>query len=310
MSGSKPQIAILLATYNGASYISEQIDSILNQTYTNWKLYIHDDGSKDQTLDIIKEYENKYPDKIQIVDGPGCGGPCKNFMYLFRKVEAELYMCCDQDDVWLPSKIELTYNCFEKIQTDKSMPCLVHTDLKVVDGNLNIVAESMNSYQKLFASDGSINHVVVQNVVTGCTMMVNLALRNKLIKIDVNENVIMHDWWAALIAAQFGKIEFLDQSTIMYRQHGDNSVGAKKLDLNLMMKKFQRSERDAIRKSLSLTQKQAKEFAKVYGLNNKSDIYQYGLLENMNKFSRLKLYITKGFHKSSLFRTFGLYLWG
>ena len=108
------KIAILMATYNGKDYIGEQIDSLLAQSFTNWHLYIHDDGSTDGTDKVIHQYENRYPQHISILNYPSQGGACGNFLSMLENVSADYYMFCDQDDVWLPEKIERT---FERMKT-------------------------------------------------------------------------------------------------------------------------------------------------------------------------------------------------
>ena len=136
------KIAVLLATYNGENYISEQIESIFAQTEKDWMLYVHDDGSKDTTQQILKKYVADYPEQIVLVDGPATGGAKTNFLYLFQQVEAPFYMCCDQDDVWLPDKIEVTKKEMDNlVRGDEDKPCLVFTELRVVDGELNTIAE-------------------------------------------------------------------------------------------------------------------------------------------------------------------------
>lgn len=310
MNKNKPEIAILLASYNGGKYISEQLNSILRQTYPNIKIYIHDDGSKDDTLNQINAYSAKYPDKVIKIDGVSTGGACSNFIYLFRQVEANYYMCCDQDDVWLPDKVEITLHAMKSIEQSTKIPCLVHTDLCVVDANLNTIGKSMDRFQKLCSKDGSIQHIIAQNPVTGCTMMINRVLRDYLLQPFDEKSMIMHDWWLAIAAAQFGKIMYVDKATILYRQHGDNSVGAKKMNIGLLLKKIFPTERKKIRNSLLATQKQAKEFSEIYALDHDNLIYKYGHMEKMRKIKRIKLYIDCGIHKGSKSRTLGLYLWG
>lgn len=223
---STDKIAILMATYNGEKYICQQIDSILSQTCKDWELYIHDDGSTDNTIAAVESYVEKYPDKIHLIDGKSTGGAKYNFFYLFGQVEAPYYMTCDQDDVWLEKKIELTYDKMLTIEDKADVPCLVYTELRVVDSELNTIADTMSEYQSLDCHKRTINQFILQNSVTGCTMMVNRALRDKMLRITDIDNTIMHDWWAALVAAQFGKTAFIDEPTILYRQHGDNSLGA------------------------------------------------------------------------------------
>lgn len=236
------KVYILMATYNGEKYISEQIDSLLNQTYRNWKLIIHDDNSKDKTVEIAKRYESKYPNKIKVIDDNiSNGGAKENFTYLLNNIDDDFdyIMFCDQDDVWLENKIELTLNKMidiEKINTNK--PILIHTDLKVVDEKLNIISESMFKYQKLnLNNQKNIKSISMENIITGCTMMLNkqLVLKSK----DIPKEAIMHDWWIAIVTLkENGTIEFVDKATILYRQHELNTIGSKKVNLSYYLKKL------------------------------------------------------------------------
>ncbi|MCD8333685.1 MAG: glycosyltransferase family 2 protein, partial [Clostridiales bacterium] len=256
-------IAILIAAYNGEKYLGELLDSLLAQSETGWVAYIHDDGSTDGTAAVIAEYANRYPEKFVCVEGAPSGGAKNNFFFLFRQVEAPLYMCCDQDDVWLPDKIEKTLrrmrgsrgaeSCDPMTGAEKEVLCdcaggtaevprLVFSDLRIVDQDLRPVADSMNRYQRMCCGDLSAGHLVLDNVVVGCTMMVNRALRDRLIEVTDLTDVVMHDWWAALIAAQFGEIVYLDEATILYRQHGDNEQGARKFGPSYIMYKLTHSK--------------------------------------------------------------------
>ena len=125
------KVAILMATYNGEKYLSEQIESIINQTFTDWVLYIHDDGSTDGTLEIIKKYVKIYPKKIILIQGERTGGAKFNFFSLMDKVTAEYIMFSDQDDWWLPDKINKTLEKCIKIENgQKDTPVVVFTDFK------------------------------------------------------------------------------------------------------------------------------------------------------------------------------------
>ena len=188
---------------------------------------------------------------------------------MFGQVEAPYYMTCDQDDVWLEKKIELTYDKMLAIEDKADIPCLVYTELRVVDSELNTIADTMSEYQSLDCHKRTINQFILQNSVTGCTMMVNRALRDKMLHITNIDNTIMHDWWAALVAAQFGKTAFIDEPTILYRQHGDNSLGA--LGINKLSYIVHRVwQKKQIQDSMKLGRLQAREFAKTYNLPDDS----------------------------------------
>lgn len=306
---STDKIAILMATYNGEKYICQQIDSILSQTCKDWELYIHDDGSTDNTIAVVESYVEKYPNKIHLIDGKSTGGAKYNFFYMFGQVEAPYYMTCDQDDVWLDKKIELTYDKMLTIENKADVPCLVYTELRVVDSELNTIADTMSGYQSLDCHKRTINQFILQNSVTGCTMMVNRALRDKMLRITDIDNTIMHDWWAALVAAQFGKTAFIDEPTILYRQHGDNSLGA--LGINKLSYIVHRVwQKKQIQESMRLGRLQAREFAKTYNLPADSLAVRYAALEGKSRRVRQRFYKENDMYKTGTMRRLGQAVWG
>ncbi len=224
----QPKVDILLATCEGEKFLAQQLDSILSQTHTNIRIIIRDDASKDKTLLIIQEYAARYPEKIQYIHGKERVGVKANFSALMESSTASYVMFSDQDDVWMPQKIEKTLKHMLSLElNDRNHPFLVHTDLVVVDEHLNILNPSFWKYANLKpAHDESLNRLLSQNVVTGCTMMVNRLLI-ELAK-PIPEETFMHDWWLALTAAAFGKIGVLDEPTMYYRQHGKNALGAQR----------------------------------------------------------------------------------
>lgn len=306
---STDKIAILMATYNGEKYICQQIDSILSQTCKDWELYIHDDGSTDNTIAVVESYVEKYPNKIHLIDGKSTGGAKYNFFYMFGQVEAPYYMTCDQDDVWLDKKIELTYDKMLTIENKADVPCLVYTELRVVDSELNTIADTMSGYQSLDCHKRTIDQFILQNSVTGCTMMVNRALRDKMLRITDIDNTIMHDWWAALVAAQFGKTAFIDEPTILYRQHGDNSLGA--LGINKLSYIVRRVwQKKQIQESMRLGRLQAREFAKTYNLPADSLAVRYAALEGKSRRVRQRFYKENDMYKTGTMRRLGQAVWG
>ena len=219
-------IDILLSTYNGELFLSDQINSILQQTCTFWNLLIRDDGSKDQTRKIISKYIELYPGKItEILDQNGNVGSPLSFSLLLEQSKSRYIMFCDQDDVWLENKVEATYEEMLKLEMKTAdLPLMVFTDLHVVNERLELLYDSFMVKQKLFP-DG-VNHeykIFALNVVAGCTIMINDVAKKFILPFP---KFMVHDHWIAMNIAHYGVCKYLDQKTILYRQHGDNVYGA------------------------------------------------------------------------------------
>ena len=215
------QILILLAAYKGGRFIRPMVDSILAQDVGGWRLILSDDG--EDTAPILQEYADKYPDKItHYRSGRRFGSAQKHFMHLLEQFggQADCIMFSDQDDVWHPDKVRLTLRLMEQAETDPALPVLVHTDLRVVDGQLHEMDPSFQHYSGLDGHRLALEQLLVQNVVTGCTMMINRSLARLACRPVGEGDMLMHDWWLALIAAAMGRAVFLDRATIDYRQHG------------------------------------------------------------------------------------------
>jgi len=301
------KIDILLSTYNGEKFIKEQLDSLLGQTFQDWCLLVRDDGSSDATIKIVSEYLNKYPEKILFIDDKEKHlGACQSFAKLLEHSTGEYIMFCDQDDVWLENKVELTLEKMldmEKQKPDK--PILVHTDLKIADQNLNIISESMWRYQKLNPNRNRLNYLLVQNNVTGCTTMMNRKLKEAVDQIP--QEAIIHDWWIALIASVFGAIGYVNQSTILYRQHGNNDIGAKKYSIKYLLHRF--LNRKYAKEMFQKVSLQANSLLEVH--SEKMDEEQRKILRSFSslgkqtRFSRLTSIIRYSFMKTGFLRNFG-----
>lgn len=221
-------VQVLIATYNGEKYIREQIESILNQSYKDIQILIRDDNSNDKTKEIVKEYIRSFPNKVILIeDDVKCGSATSNFMQLVKHANAEYVMFCDQDDFWLTNKIEVTLAEMIKIEDiyGKDTPILVFAKHKAVDSNLKDLDYS-DAQTQTGRKRTALNELIIQNCVAGCLSMVNRALYS--IMGDYNKDILMHDWWAALIASSMGQIGYIPEIVMLYRQHGDNVVGAVK----------------------------------------------------------------------------------
>ncbi|MGT2907653.1 glycosyltransferase family 2 protein [Streptococcus dentiloxodontae] len=216
------KVNILMSTYNGEAYLAEQIESIQSQTFSDWTLYIRDDGSKDRTTQIIKEF-SETDSRIRFInaDDPTNLGVIKNFFTLLKHSRADYYFFCDQDDVWLPEKLEWTLA--EAKHYPKNKPLLVYTDLTIVNQDLQVMHDSMIRTQSDHANTKLVQELT-ENTVTGGVAMINHALAKLWTQTD---QLIMHDWYLALIAAAKGHLVYLDRPTELYRQHDNNVLGAR-----------------------------------------------------------------------------------
>lgn len=270
MTGGKPKIDILLATYNGARFLPAQIDSILGQTCEEWRLLIRDDGSTDATTEIIDRYAGQHPGRIEVIrDGRANLGVVGNFSTLMERSDADYIMFCDQDDVWLPEKITESYQAMRALERrhGSDAPLLVHTDLSVVDQDLKPIHRSFWRYQRLDPERGrSLALMLIQNVVVGCAAMANRRLKEMALPLP--RDARMHDWWLALVAAAFGRYDYVSRPLVLYRQHGGNTLGAKGWDLRRVVRLALTAPFEtfrAKRKILRISQQQARSFLMSYG---------------------------------------------
>ena len=228
-------VEILLSTYNGAQYLPEQLDSILEQDYKHWKLLIRDDGSNDDTVKMIEEYCQKYPEQITLLkDGEGNIGISASFRKLLNQSAANYVMFADQDDYWYPDKISTLLSVM--LEKEVELPSTAHvvfSDLELADAGLNILSSSF--LQKTGYSSSRGNQIFfLKNYVPGCNMMFNRNLIQQALK---TENIIgLHDYWLMLIACCVGCITFVPKSLAKYRLHNNNAIGFMKSNITTMQK--------------------------------------------------------------------------
>ncbi|HGC9125079.1 TPA: glycosyltransferase family 2 protein [Streptococcus agalactiae] len=219
------KVNILMATYNGEKFLAQQIESIQKQTFKEWNLLIRDDGSSDKTCDIIRNFTAK-DSRIRFINENEHHnlGVIKSFFTLVNYEVADFYFFSDQDDVWLPEKLSVSLEAAKHKASD--VPLLVYTDLKVVNQELNILQDSMIRAQSHHANTTLLPELT-ENTVTGGTMMINHALAEKWF---TPNDILMHDWFLALLAASLGEIIYLDLPTQLYRQHDNNVLGARTME--------------------------------------------------------------------------------
>jgi len=311
---SEAVVEIVLGAHNGERYLPAQLDSILAQTCTTWRLTLRDDGSTDGTLAVAEEYARRFPDRLTVSARPTpSGSAARNFLELMAASTGRYVMLADQDDRWLPDKVAVTLAAMRRLEArlGAGVPALVHTDLSVADADLRVVAPSMVRSQLLDGAETRLAALVTQNPVTGCTVMVNRALADL---VDPPfDGVAMHDWWLAVLAAAFGGLGFVDRPTVLYRQHGGNAVGARSAR-TLRYKVARALDRDGVVASLRDSYAQAEAFLEHY--RDRLTVDQRALLEaaatmpRRGKLSRLRSLGRYGLWKNTLIKRVGQVLYG
>lgn len=215
-------VDIAMATYNGEKYISEQIDSIINQSYQDWKLYISDDGSTDDTIKIVKTFVSM-DERIILINTKRQGGVIPNFNKALEHTSAEFVALSDQDDIWPVDRLEILINEISK-NNKINQPQLIFTDLTLVDEDGIVISESFyrgSGINPLENLEGY--NLLWKCTIYGCTTIMNRALLDISLPIPLDAH--MHDQWLSMRAYQNKGLNYLDSSSICYRQHEDNVVG-------------------------------------------------------------------------------------
>ncbi len=241
----KKKVEILLATYNGEKFLEEQLRSIADQDFSDFKVLVSDGGSTDGTLEILKRWTSK-DNRFEILPPKGRLKAKNNFSYLMESSQGDYLFFADQDDFWKKEKLSIFLKEMERLEVihGEKTPLLIHSDLEIVDENLKRISPSFWQFACIHGKEGSIfSRLLLQNTVTGAACLIN----RTLLKLTgpIPEEAVMHDWWLALTAGAFGTIGVIEKQTVLYRQHGKNEIGAKryiswrliKFGLSLLLKK-------------------------------------------------------------------------
>lgn len=232
------KVMILLSAYNGEKYIAEQIDSLVKQVGVEPIILVRDDGSSDNTVNILKDYEIRGLIKWYTGDNLR---PLKSFMDLLaRAKDCDYYAFCDQDDVWLPEKLLKSVNKMESIESQNpNCPVLVHTDMYIVNENLEITNQSFWKYSGIRPDYlSTFEYLSVFNGVNGCTILLNNEARTIILQKMFHQECVIHDVLCTLlVAGNNGIIGYVSEPTMLYRQHSSNVVGAKKFGFRYLIKK-------------------------------------------------------------------------
>lgn len=218
---SRCRVAILLGTYQGEDYLSEQLDSFEKQTHSNWRVYVSDDGSRDGTLSILETYQRTWSkERLSIYSGPKSGFAA-NFMSLIDNsdCQADYFAFSDQDDIWEEKKLERALQWLEDIPSDT--PALYCSRTKLVDKHNREIKLST-----LFSKKPTFSNALIQSLGGGNTMVLNKAARELLCGTRGHMPDISHDWWAYMVVSGCGGYVFYDAvPNVRYRQHEHNLMG-------------------------------------------------------------------------------------
>lgn len=232
---TRSTIWVLLPVYNGARYLRPLLDSVLAQSHVDCHLLCRDDGSTDESADILATYVQAHPDRVQLSRShKGNVGARASFsalmaeaLTLTQEPSATYFALADQDDLWAPHKLERLLQAMQTLENTApaGTPVLIHSDLRVVDQDGGEIAPSFVAYQGLNPQRDAFSAQLISNTLTGCTALLNRPLL--AMSTPVHPESVMHDWWISLVASAFGRRAFVPEALIDYRQHANNTIGAK-----------------------------------------------------------------------------------
>ena len=320
-------VEILLATYNGERFLPEQIESILNQSYKDFKILASDDGSNDCTPEILRGYKDLLQDKMLVINSESHSAK-ENFYNLLDRADSEYIAFCDQDDFWEIDRLKKGIAAVKTLEDKygKDIPVLVHSDLMIVDECLNSqnkkmsaitginkalkYADKSDSCQNLYILNNkkSFSSYLVENNITGNTVIFNKALLKLYKRPKLS---FMHDWWLGILAFSFGKVGYIDEPLVKYRQHGQNELGAQS---PLEIDNIKKRDKERVRKNYDAMFAQVEEFLRLYkkeDCQNSDTAFAYTILKafanmkNKNRISKIFDILRYSFFKSSLILTVG-----
>ena len=258
--------AVLLTAYNGSAYLPALLDSLLAQTDPGFTVMMQDDGSSDRTPELLREIAGRDERFVFGTEQGAHLGAAGNFLSLVRQADADYLLLCDQDDVWEPDKISVLKQAMLDLekQYGAGTPLLVHSDCRLTDSSGETICESFFRHQGWDPAAVTLPQLLVQNNVTGCTLIMNRPLQKLVAGHAKAKDLFMHDWFIALTAAAFGRIAFVSRPLTGYRQHGGNEIGASAGSLLARGLAALKNRQEAKRRIL-LTYTHTKVFRKLYG---------------------------------------------
>jgi glycosyltransferase involved in cell wall biosynthesis len=296
------QVGILLCTYNGAPYLREQLDSFIAQTYTRWRLYVSDDGSIDQTRDILTEYAERLGERITVFDGPRQGF-AQNFMSLIRRTDVccNVYAFSDQDDIWLDDKLKRSVATIRQTPVDR--PALYCSRTQLID-----TAGRTIGFTPVFKKQPGFRNALVQSLAGANTMMINESARALLGLTTNDDPVVAHDWLTYLVVSGCGGTVTYDPvPTLLYRQHEGNLIGANTgmaSRINRLAKMLEGRFKLWNEKNLRVLER----YRSAMTVENRELVSQFKQLRSEGLKTRVTALQTAGFYRQTLAGTLSLHV--
>lgn len=283
-----------MGTFNGERYIKQQLDSIRLQTYKNWVLYVSDDGSTDNTLNIVRDFKDSLPNgKVVLLNGPKKGFS-SNFLNLIRdeNINSPYYAFSDQDDIWLNEKLEVSLKHVVTLEKAGSKRVLYGGRTTLINNNMEVIG-----FSPLFKKNFSFNNALIQSFSGGNTMLFNHPLKALVEKLPSKFDIVSHDWFLYILCCGVGgKVYYDPISLTHYRQHDGNLVGSNNGFISKFIRLKQLYDGEFI-KWTNLNDKVLAFYEQDLTLNNKLILKEFRKCSNPAPFVRLE-----GFLKAKLYR--------
>ncbi|WP_019424801.1 glycosyltransferase family 2 protein [Paenibacillus sp. OSY-SE] len=296
MGEQQGKVQVLVSTYNGEKYLAEQLDSLLEQSHSHFFITIRDDGSSDNTSKIIHKYVANYPNKIEAFYEKNIGVIASFFELISDYIHDDTeYICfCDQDDVWMPDKLERGIRSLS--ENSRDIPMMYLTPTLMVDDAL----QPINCWPPVPQRGPSFFNALVENIAVGATIMINRRAFDMMkCNIPHPQNIIMHDWWAYLVVSAFGKVIYDGKPSIYYRQHQNNVVGGQSGIKDMLARKWKNYLKHC---ETTVYWNQAKEFERCWGeqlpFELKIELQQF-LLPSRGILGRIKYALTSHLYRQS-----------
>ena len=309
------EIEVLLAVCNGARWLPEQLRSLREQDDSAFTVLMQDDGSADSSPALLEAAAREDPRFRFAREGGRHLGAAGNFFSLLRQAEAPYAALCDQDDVWTRFRLSRCRTVMAQLEAvhGKDTPLLVHSDCAVTDAEGRVIHDSFMNLQGWDPAVRTLRPLLVQNNVTGCTVLMNRALYTLAAAHANPRRVFMHDWFLAQTAAAFGAIGYVDAPLVHYRQHGDNAVGASRHGL-LARGLHALTHGDEARARIALTYDQTQAFLDAFADDlppeGRRDCEAYLATRALPKLRRVRLVQKGGWRMQSRTARWGQRLFG